>query len=150
MQVTYNSTNLVVSATITDGTLHTQSEGGIVWDNDGIEIYIDLNNEKSGSFQADDFQIISTLGTSSVSGGGAANWGAISVTQNSSSSPYTLQVTIPWAALNTTVPAQGTTIGFDIAINDDKDGGARDAQLMMFGGDQNFNNPSLWGTLRLN
>jgi hypothetical protein len=151
--VTYNATNLVVTATINDSNIYTTSDGGEPWDNDGIEIYIDLNNAKSGSFQSDDFQIRSTLGTTSVSGLGAASWGAISVNQTYTvgMSPYTVVVTIPWAALNgASQPAQGTVIGFDLAINADNNSGPRDAQLMMFGSDQNFNNPSFWGTLRLN
>jgi hypothetical protein len=41
--------------------------------------------------------------------------------------------------LNTKDGLLGQTIGFDLGVNEDVNGGPRDAQLMMFGGDQNFN-----------
>lgn len=146
--VTWDETAFHVFVTILDDTPFNDSD--LDWQDDGIEIYLDLNNGKSGSFQADDFQVIASYDDLSASGSGAANFAAITVAQGLVTGGYTLDVNIPWSALNADPAPLGHEIGFSIAVNDDKDGGDRDAQLMLYGTDQNFNNPSLWGVLTLN
>lgn len=151
VEVTYNSTNLVVTVVATDADIRPHEGGESPWDADGIEIYIDVNNSKGTSFDTNDYQIIVPLGGAvAVSSPGGNPAGAINVNATYASSPYTVAVTIPWAALNTTVPSVGSVLGFDVGINDDDGGGTRDGQVMLFGTNQNFNNPSLWGTLRIN
>lgn len=146
--VSWDETNLTVAFAIQDATPHNDS--GNYFEDDGVEIYIDLDNGKSGSMQPGDYQINAKVGSSSVNGTGGATWSAIGVAQSNVSGGYTITVTVPWTALGTTGAAMlGETVGFDLAVNDDKDGGTRDAQLMWWGGEFNFIDPSLWGELTL-
>jgi hypothetical protein len=64
---------------------------------------------------------------------------------------YTVDVSVPWSALNNGLGSQlGKTIGFDLAVDDDVNGGIRDAQLMWVGTDQAFTNTSFYDSLVLN
>jgi hypothetical protein len=56
---------------------------------------------------------------------------------------------VPWTALNNAAYPSGKTIGFDVAVNDDSDGGDRNAQIMLYGGANNWNNTSQFGVLTI-
>ena len=62
---------------------------------------------------------------------------------------YTLQIEIPWSALNNAPSQVGKTIGFDIGVNDDSNGTGRDAQLMIYGTELNYQNTVAFGDLVL-
>ena len=126
-------------------------------DDDAIEIYLDMNHSKSATFEADDVQIIvprlAPAGFSATPGGlGTVTWSKqCGVVRTEVTGGYTLDVSVPWAALNGSLGSQlGKTIGFDLAADDDANGGVRDSQLMLFGTDQAFNNTSFYGDLVLN
>jgi hypothetical protein len=146
--VTWDATNFTVVATINDPNIYDDSADP--WEDDSFEVYLGLTNNKSTSFGPNDFQIRGEV-NNNASGIGNVNWGAISVSTTVDASGYTMTIIIPWAALGADGSSLlGRTIGFDLGVNDDFNGGPRDGQLMMTGGDQNFNNPSLWGELTLN
>jgi hypothetical protein len=75
------------------------------------------------------------------------NTGAVTVTRSTTASGYTLIIGIPWTALNNAAFPSNKTIGFDVGVNDDSDGGDRNAQIMLYGFDQNYQNTSQFGTL---
>jgi hypothetical protein len=121
------------------------------WEDDSIEIYLDLNNAKTTSYQNDDFQInvARHAGNDVVGIGTNLNLAAVSVTRTTDATGYTLIVGVPWSALNNASYPAGKGIGFDIAVNDDTDGGARNAQMMLYGTSQNYLNTSQFGTLNI-
>jgi hypothetical protein len=121
------------------------------WDDDSIEIYLDLNNGKTATYQNDDFGIVVArhAGNNVTGIGTNLNVAAVTVTRTTDATGYTLLIGVPWSALNNASYPAGKTIGFDIAVNDDTDGGARNAQMMLFGTEQNYMNTSQFGTLNI-
>ena len=143
--VLWDNTNLYIGARVLDATLNSDSSDP--WENDAIEIFIDANNNKLGSYDGSDNQFIKAYNSTTlfakvgVSGAQHA-WAAIT-------GGYSVEISIPWSQLGIT-PSAGTTIGFDIANDDDDNGGTRDAQAVWNGTIDNYANTSAFGSLVLN
>ncbi|OQP59226.1 carbohydrate-binding protein [Niastella vici] len=142
--VLWDNNNLYIAAKVLDATLNNDSPDG--WNNDGIEVFIDANNNKLATYDGRDNQFIKGWNNSSlfsklaVSGVQHA-WAAIS-------GGYTVELSIPWSQLGLT-PAAGLQIGFDMGNDDDDNGGDRDAQAVWQGTINNYTNTSAFGTLVL-
>ncbi|HEX6428122.1 MAG TPA: sugar-binding protein [Niastella sp.] len=140
----WDNNNLYIAAKVLDNNLNNDSPDS--WNNDGIEVFIDANNNKGATYDGNDNQFIkgwnsSTL-FSKVSVNGVQHaWAAIS-------GGYTVEISIPWSQLGIT-PATGTQIGFDIANDDDDSGGDRDAQGVWKGTVNNYQSTAAFGTLVL-
>lgn len=147
--VSWSNTSLSLTFDILDPTPWDDSADN--WEDDGVEIYLDLNNGKTTYYQADDFQInvARHAGNNVIGIGTNLNTAAVSVTRTTDAAGYKLIVTVPWSALNNASFPSGKTIGFDVALNDDTDGGNRNGQVMLFGTAQNYLNTSQFGTLML-
>jgi hypothetical protein len=145
--VSWDSDSLDLKLELLDATSFDDSPEN--WKDDSIEIYLDLNHAKTATYEADDFQINVPrhAGNNVVGIGTNLNTGAVTVTRTTDASGYTLIVSVPWSALNGAAYPQGKTIGFDIGVNDDADGGERNGQLMLYGSDQNYLNTSQFGNL---
>jgi hypothetical protein len=126
-----------------------QDDSADNWEDDSVEIYLDLNHSNGGAYDADDFQITVPRANTALSGVGAYDKNAVVVQRSSDAMGYTLEVSIPWSALNGATSKVGSTIGFDLGVNDDTDGDSRNAQLMLYGNDQNYNHSSDFGDLTL-
>jgi hypothetical protein len=119
-----------------------------LWNGEAIEIYIDANNNKHGSYDGKDNQIIEAYNVSSVFSMFALNglqhaWAPIA-------GGYAVELAIPWSQLGITAPAAGLSIGFDLGNDDDDTGGGRQGQLVWNGTINNYQNTSGFGTLTLN
>lgn len=146
--VDWDSDSLDLKVEMLDATSFDDS--GNNWEDDSIEIFLDLNNAKTTTYQADDFQIsVPRHAGNAVVGIGTITYNSITVTRTTDASGYTLIVSVPWAALNNATYPSGKTIGFDIAVNDDSDGGGRNSQIMMYGTLDNWFNTSQFGTLMI-
>ncbi|MGH7957119.1 MAG: sugar-binding protein, partial [Opitutaceae bacterium] len=63
---------------------------------------------------------------------------------------YTVEIAIPWSNINVAGAAAGLTIGFDVANNDDDNGGTtRESQVVWAGTGTNYQNTSAFGDLTL-
>ena len=147
-KATWDASKLELVVNVKDATPFDDSVNN--WEDDSIEIYLDMNHAKTTAYQADDFQIVVPRAAGALSGIGTFTAAAISVVRSEVAGGYVLDVSIPWSSLNGLGSQLGKTIGFDLAINDDLNGGTRDAQLMLYGTDQAFTNTSVFGDLTLN
>jgi uncharacterized protein YjdB len=143
--VLWDNTNLYIGVKVLDANL--VNDGGDVWENDAVEIYIDANNNKLTSYDGKDNQFIknynsTTLLTKFAVTGVQHAWAAIS-------GGYSVELAIPWSQLNIS-PVGGTTLGIDIGYDDDDNGGARDTQTVWNGTIDNYQNTSAFGSLVLN
>jgi hypothetical protein len=147
--VSWDTDSLDVKFEILDSTSFDDSANS--WEDDSVEIYLDLNHAKTATYEADDFQInVSRHAGNNVVGIGTnLNTGAVTVTRTTDANGYTLIVSVPWSALNGATYPQGKTIGFDVGVNDDSDGGTRNAQMMLYGTDTNYLNTSQFGNLAI-
>ena len=154
----WDSTNLYFLFQITDDVRSLDSTDGDTailntFDDDSIEVYLDINNSKAGDLNEEagryqyrfipleDGEIERFPDTLSVEGFQFATTG---------NSSYILEIAMPWATLNVENPAEGKTLGFEVALNDDDDGGGRDGQLF-WNADQpdDWRDASKWGNILL-
>lgn len=149
VNVSWDSTKLECVFNVNDAT--PEGDSAQTWNDDAVEIYLDLNNGKTGTLQPDDAQIVVPRLTAAITGGfGSVNYGAITVVRTSiGATGYALDVTVPWSALNIAEPPVGQTIGINLAVDDDTNGGDRDAQLMLSGDQNAWQVPSAWASLLL-
>ena len=126
------------------------SDSADAWHDDGIEIYLDTGNEKSTTYDSNDYQKVYTYAGSSATGSSSANsmQTSFATNRNFSNSDVTwsyYEIRIKMSSVGLPI---GQRFGFDIHINDDDDGGDRDTKWGWYaptGDDSSWQNPSLFG-----
>jgi hypothetical protein len=146
-----DATNLYVLVDVTDDVL--VSDGGLPWENDGIELFIDMGNNKQNTYGANDFQYAFMYGTVSAAASeyyhSPSSVVGVVANQSIKAGGYYMEISIPWSTLGG-VPSDGDMIGFDIGVNDDDDGGTRDSKIHWFDATDNaFHDPSYFGTVEV-
>ena len=149
--VTWSATAITFAFSVVDSTPWNDSSEP--WNDDAVEVFLDLNNGKSTSYQADDFQIIVPRDESAThSPQSSADTAAMPVVERSSNAAgYNVKISIPWSTIGVGGnPPLGADIGFDLAVDNDSDGGDRNSQVVVFGTADNFINTSPWGVITPN
>jgi hypothetical protein len=145
----YDNNYLYLLVEVNDATRINDS-GGNWWEDDVVEVFIDANNSKGSSYDGmNDFQLGFRWNDNAVHPGGnsVSNTTGINFRMYATPSGYNAEIAIPWTTLGTS-PAIGKAIGLDIQIDDDDNGGTRDAQLTSFATNTTaFQNPSVFGTV---
>jgi hypothetical protein len=145
----YDSEALYFLVDVTDDVLvHDSAE---YWNDDGVEIFIDAENNKSSVYGDKDYQFHFDWDEKAPTmGEGRHNkTNGVQYAFARTDKGYRLEVKLPWATLGTT-PAAGKKIGLDVHVNDDDDGGDRDTKIMWFGEhDVAWQQPSAFGTAEL-
>jgi Carbohydrate family 9 binding domain-like/Secretion system C-terminal sorting domain len=112
-----------------------------------VEVYIDAENNGGTSYGANDRQFVKVYNSTTLSEihnnttGILHGWSAIT-------GGYAVELAIPWSSIGIT-PSASMTIGFDVGVNDDDNGGARDAQQMWQGDANNWQYTHGFGDLIL-
>ena len=146
-KMTYDATNLYILVDVTDDVLVRNGTGG-TWEDDGVEIYIDMGNDKANTYGANDYQFSLNWNSGVVVETKHNSITGVTLAQANRAGGYIMEVRIPWSTLGT-APTGGTLMGFDIKVNDDDDGGTRDHELGWKDPTFNaWNNPSLFGTVQ--
>lgn len=135
-----------VLATIIDD--NKQNDSPNSYEDDAVEFYFDINNDKATTYGTNDVQY--SFGWNDGSTVGALPSGRSTTNINYSSvatsSGYLIEARIPWTTLQGS-PALGQLVGVDFMINDDDDGSARDGKLSWNAAEDNaWQNPALFGT----
>lgn len=148
-KVAWDSANIYVLANVTDDTL--VSDGGNIYENDGVEIYLDMGNEKAGDYDDNDYQITYTWDDTSRGDltitNGDLNADAVSYGMSNTDDGYILEFALPWDSLGTRL-TEDDLLGFDFHVNDDDDGDVRDKKISWNAdSDYAWQNPSMFGTL---
>ena len=145
----WDNTNLYVLANVTDDALNHDSQNA--YDDDGIEFYVDINNDKATTYGANDVQYSFDWNNGTTIGvlpSGRPTTG-ISYAIVTVTGGYTVEASIPWSTLQGT-PAVNQLVGVDFMINDDDDGGTRDGKLSWnAASDSAWTDPSKMGTAQL-
>ncbi|QNK56998.1 sugar-binding protein [Paenibacillus sp. PAMC21692] len=136
---------LYVGAKVMDSQLFNDSTGN--YDDDSVEVFIDADHNHGAVYDLKDWQFSKGYGDSglweklSETAGVKHGWSAIA-------GGYAVELAIPWVNLGL-VAEPGLDIGFDIAVNDDDNGGVRDGQLVWTGIANNYQNTASFGDLIL-
>ncbi|MCD6100125.1 MAG: right-handed parallel beta-helix repeat-containing protein [Candidatus Marinimicrobia bacterium] len=142
-----DETNLYILVNVKDSVLINDS-GSNWWEDDAIEVFIDGDNSKGTSYDGiNDFQYGFRWGDSSI------NIGANSLNKTDgidffikgTKDGYILELLIPWQTVGV-IPDVGDVIGFDIGVDDDDNGEARESQIVSLAKNETgWRNPSVLG-----
>jgi uncharacterized sulfatase len=125
---------------------------GAPWNDDSVVLFFDGGNEKAlQHYDQNDFQYGFPRGGDAVVTGtlSVLDTTGVAFTFEETEGGYLFEAALPWSTLNTT-PQEGALVGMDVHLNDDDDGGGRDAKKTWHnteGG--SWNDPSTFGTVRL-
>ena len=158
-QATWDANNLYILVAVKDDVLVNGNQPtSSLYNDDGIELYIDIGNTKTSTYGSNQFQYefrwndtkaYSTAGNSTTGIKlGQTNQGVTGTcTNNCPATGYTMEISIPWSTLGTTAPATGALEGLDVAVNDD-DTGTRNAKIDWAAtSDNDYSTPSSFGTV---
>jgi hypothetical protein len=144
----YNSTYLFLLVEVKDNTK--TNDSGVDWyQDDAVEIFIDGDNSKNTAYDGiNDYQLAFRYNDAVVhAGSGNITTTGVTFAIQNVTGGYNLEVRIPWSALNTT-PTVGKSYGIEISVDDDDNGGVRDAQVSAFStAGTAYLNPSTFGTV---
>ena len=152
---------LYVALEVTDDkTVTGETMGNDLWKDDSVEVYIDANNAKTATYEGDDAQI--TIGAVNMDLGnidepelGGTGDGAKTGTKAAvvaSNDGWIVEAAIPLQNDKWDIKLEnGKTIGFNVHLNDDDDGGDRDHKLIWSlkdAADSSWQNTSVFGELK--
>ncbi|UCD53568.1 MAG: tetratricopeptide repeat protein [Phycisphaerales bacterium] len=142
----YDEDNLYVLVDVTDDDLQNDSEE--FWLDDAVEIFIDADNSKRGSYDDNDFQYHFGWDASSPALGESqhGNMAGVEAAFARTDAGYRAEIRLPWSTLGTK-PMAGTPIGLDVQVNDDDGGGERDSKVAWHAPqDDAYLHPRVFGT----
>ena len=139
----WDDKNLYVLFQVSDAQLDKASPNP--WEQDSIEVFVDENNEKTSFYQDDDGQFrvnyenTTSFNPESIAAGFES---AVAV----SGTNYVVEVKIPF---RTITPESGAVIGFDVQINDGRDGARQSVATWNDLTGNGYQDPSVFGNLKL-
>lgn len=149
MRTLWDVDNLYVLVEVNDDLV--KSDSGLkVWNDDGIELYIDANNDKAAAYGSDDYQYQFSVADNTVYEAKQQNTADVEFAQVQTASGYRMEIRIPWAILGQSV-AINQLLGLDLHVNDDDDADtARDKKISWSApADNAWQDPSLFGSMYL-
>lgn len=142
VRVMYDDSRLYFLYDVTDDILLAASSN--FWENDGIEIYIDGNNDKASTYDANDFQFVIRYDASRILEGHDKPVAGIRAASALTGRGYIVEVAAPWSSIGVS-PAEGKLLGMDFHVND-SDTRLRDGKITWFAReDVSYGNPSAFG-----
>ncbi len=143
----WDATNLYVLVKVTDDIA--SNSASMTYQNDGIEVYVDGDNSKGSSYDANDIQYRIVRGKTSLETSGTDKATGVVVTQKEIAGGYTAAFTIPWTTIGTTASVS-KMIGMEVHAFDN-DGTASRKTVLSWAGttDDAWATPSVFGTAQL-
>jgi hypothetical protein len=147
-QINYDATNLYLLVDVTDNIL--VNIGGSHWNNDALEVFIDIGNTKSSNYEANDYAYNFVYNDPTVYENQHNATSGVTFAQSIKSGGYIMEISIPWSTLGTgTAPGYGSLLGFDIHVDDNDNGVARHAKKTWNDcADISWKDPAAFGTLQ--
>lgn len=154
-KVMWDISNVYILNYVEDATPH--NGGANPWDNDNVELFFDMNQSSSDTFDGDDFQIRCVRGLDTWTGSANvdATWAEPverAQAEMANNAGYIIEWAIPWTSLSSSfLPLTSTEFNFDVIAADDADGvGGRDyLTAWNTNADQNYYSTTLYGTITL-
>jgi hypothetical protein len=144
----WDEDNLYVLIDVTDDKLVNDSSPDEWWFDDSAEVYIDADNSKSNQYDDDDAQYHFDWDKANPTMGVHQQHGRmenVEFAMVTTDKGYRTEIKFPWKTLGVK-PVPGSSIGLDIQVNDDDDGGQRDTKLAWHDSHDNaWDNPQAFG-----
>ena len=143
----WNPVFLYLLVEVTDDVV--QGGSSDAFNDDALEIYLDMGLERSGDYDGNDFYLsVRANGNSVIAEEGSLGQGTLARTVTTDGG-YNVEMRIPWASLGFTAE-EGKFFGFDLQITDDDTGGFRDSKISWFATtDESDENPARFGYVYL-
>ncbi|MHC4439961.1 MAG: sugar-binding protein, partial [Planctomycetota bacterium] len=145
----WDEKNLYLLVDVTDDNL--KNDSSEFWLDDCVEIFVDADNSKSGSYGDNDFQFHFGWADANPSMGESQHnqTAGVEFASVRTDRGYRMEIKLPWSTLGAE-PSAGGKIGLDVHVNDDDDGGDRDTKLTWRGKEDNaWQTPGIFGTAEL-
>jgi hypothetical protein len=141
-KVKRDATNLYILVDVTDDIL--RNDGAANWQKDGVELYIDMGNDKTGAYQTNnDYQYSFVWNISTPKPGMT-----FAQTTKAGNLGYILEIQLPWATLSG-AQADGTFIGLDIHVEDNDSGTRNGKKAWNDATDNAWQSTSVLGTFQI-
>ncbi|MBD2843958.1 hypothetical protein IDH44_02030 [Paenibacillus sp. IB182496] len=126
------------------------NDSGSVWDDDSVEVYIDADNSKEAAYdQVNDLQYQFGYGDTTPIETKLNRIAGVQYAVQDTTVGYRMEIKLPWTTLGL-IPAAGSVIGLEIAVNDDDDGDLRDGKLQWKAEeDTSWKDPRVFGNAEL-
>ena len=148
----WDDANLYLSVTVKDPTPQKNEQAGAdLWRGDAVELFVGATDvEATGAFLPADRQIVFSGGKPAAAVVNHPDEAGIRTATfpAADGQGYTVQAAIPLKTLSIS-PKVGTTLRFDLAVDDSADGQQRLRQFVWNGSDRNSSDRSGWAKARL-
>jgi len=147
----WDEENLYVFIDVTDDKLMSDSSSDEFYLDDCVEVFIDADNSKSGSYDENDgqYHFDWNRGNPTMGSFQHGRTDNIEFALVAKEKGYRTEIKFPWSTLGVK-PSAGAKIGLDVHVNDDDDGGDRETKLMWRDKEDNaWQSPQVFGTAEL-
>ncbi len=159
--VAWDEKNFYVGIKVLDANVVTENLSADIFNNDGIEIFIDPNNEKTpGKY---DDKVVHLMYQAAdgkwVLWGGADKWSDVAAKHPSTAAAhvltddgYTVEASFSFAELGIDYPVDGVVFGLEVTNNDDDNAGsdsAEDRFIQYWNEATDAGSPATWGSVCL-
>jgi hypothetical protein len=145
-KILWDSNNLYLGVQVTDSQL--TNNGASPWQGSAVELYLNTANDRSLTITSHDFEYVFGWGNTTpweING----RTSGVKMATTTISTGYVVEAAIPWSTLGT-APPQGATLGFDVGVDVNHNGGTcRDGQMMFNGNEDNYFNTSAYASVNL-
>lgn len=145
----WDNSYLYAFVTVTDNTKQNDSQNS--YEDDAVEIYLDINNDKASTYGANDVQYTFGWNDGTTVGVLPSGRSTTGITYSAVSTPtgYVVEARIPWSTVQAS-PGENQLLGLEFMINDDDNGGTRDKKIAWSSTTDNaWQDPSLFGVAKL-
>lgn len=126
-----------------------RGDSQLPWHDDAVELYLDLNANGGKTYDANDFHFVVRRGGAAITETAHGATQGVRAAARAASDGFVVELQIPWATLGKR-PTEGMRLGLDAMVDDDDDGGNRDAQLSWNSVDEfAYRSPDRFGSAQL-
>jgi Carbohydrate family 9 binding domain-like len=137
----WNDTTLYFAYDVTDTNQEALNDPTNLWRDDGVEIYLDTQNNKSTTMDTNDYAVRTNIND-------LVDLPGVIVKTRFKTSGYTQEIQIPWSVIST-VPYAGKVLGLLLANNDRDNNVINQFDWLNVISTGRYSQPNLWGSLIL-
>ena len=139
----YDSEAVYLLVQVVDEVKDNDSGIDFYFEDDSIQLFFDMGNEKTGFFDGNDRQFYFVYDNDQIYTRSGVDVSGINHAWSETDNGYVFEIRIPFSVLGTV----GEIIGFDVIVNDNDNNAARDCQIAWAGSGKNMESTEELGEL---